>query len=72
MAEDQMAQLKAALGGQDLDELSALGEDQQKALLALIEAAQRQQGEELQKASEEALSHVPALLRGAVRRLLLK
>lgn len=68
----QQDQLRAALGNAagELPVLDALSADQMATLIQLIEAARAQQGTALQAASEQALSHVPALLRGAVRKLL--
>ncbi len=51
----------------DLGPLSAVDQDQ---LVGLIQTARRTQKAQLSQAMESALSHIPMLLRGAVRKIL--
>jgi hypothetical protein len=62
--------LQRELGGADLPDLSALSGAEQDRLVALIQTARRNQKAQLAQAMEDALSHIPALLRGAVRKVL--
>lgn len=62
--------LQRELGGAALPDLSALGGAEQDQLVGLIQAARRNQKAQLAQAMEAALSHIPALLRGAVRKIL--
>lgn len=48
----------------------ALGEADRQALLALLNAAETRQSDELEAAFEAALSHLPRLLRGTVRKMI--
>ncbi len=69
MATDLTA-LHDRLGGGDLSALNKLDEADVERLCQLFDAARTQQAETLQQASEQALKHIPALLRPAVRKLL--
>lgn len=65
-----LKELQQHLGGVELsfaDKLDAGDIDRYGDMLT---QASRQQAHTLQQASEESLKHVPALLRGAVRKLL--
>lgn len=65
------APLAAALGGPLPEGLSGLGEQDANTLVAALAAAKAAQRKALRESSETALSHVPMLLRGAVRKVLL-
>ncbi len=65
-----LTDLQARLGGADLSALQALNEQDAARLSVLIEHACEHQSETLKQASEQALKHIPALLRPAVRKLL--
>lgn len=54
---------------ESLKEFSALDEQQLRALIQSIDAAYRMQEQGLTAAIEGALSYVPALLRGAVKKI---
>lgn len=62
--------LQKELGSAALPDLSALSGAEQDSLVALIQTARRNQKAQLAQAMEAALSHIPALLRGAVRKIL--
>lgn len=64
-------ELKIALGGQLTQGLEALGADDQRRLAQELNEARARQQAELARALEDALKHVPMLLRGAVRKVLL-
>jgi DNA polymerase III delta subunit len=51
-------------------ELAQLSEDQLRELATAIEEVHQHQEESLQQAMEEALSHIPGMLRKSVRRML--
>jgi hypothetical protein len=66
---DAYERLRAALDGLEPEGFEAL-EDGQLALLAeAIERAREEHDRALDEATEESLSHVPRLLRPAVRRI---
>lgn len=54
-----------------VDVVGRLSESQAQALLDLLDAARERQHTALAEASEQSLRHVPALLRPAVRRVLM-
>jgi hypothetical protein len=62
--------LQKELGGVALPDLAALSAADQDQLVALIQSARRAQKTQLAAAMESALSHIPMLLRGAVRKIL--
>lgn len=70
-AKAALLELKQALGegAAELPPLKHLDEAQIKALIEAVQAARQQQRKTLNKAMEDALGHVPMLLRGAVRKL---
>jgi hypothetical protein len=62
--------LATELGGAAPKGLSRLSDDQLRDLTDAIEAARRRQAQALAQAGERALTHIPRLLRGPVRRVL--
>ena len=48
---------------------SSLGDDELLRLATMISAAREQQARELDEALENALGHIPRLMRGAIRRI---
>ncbi len=74
MAQLDLSAWDAQLPGlaQKLPDLDGLDQADIQRLEALILQAQAQQAASLAAATEESLSHVPALLRGAVRKLLFR
>ena len=65
-----MEDLRRQLGGEVPEGLSVLEADELAALAEVVREARERQSEALQSATDRALDRVPALLRGAVRRLL--
>ncbi|MDX1669722.1 MAG: hypothetical protein R3194_09910 [Limnobacter sp.] len=68
-----MAKLDPALLeaiGEPMPELEALSAKAQKQLAADLEAAHEEHDAFLQKSMEDALNHIPRLLRGAVKKIL--
>lgn len=61
--------LQEAIGG-SMPELEALGKDAQQQLAADLKSAHEAHDAFLQKSMEEALNHIPRLLRGAVKKIL--
>ena len=71
MASDAVAQLRAELDAEPPASLVALLSDDDVATLAtLVRDAKHSQSEALQRASDQALSHLPRLVRIAVQRVL--
>lgn len=64
-----LAALRAQLGGVLPKGAEQLGEERAAALAGKLRAARERQRAELDQALNQALSHVPLLLRGAVRKL---
>ncbi len=62
--------LQKELGGVALPDLAALSAADLDQLVALIQGARRAQKTQLAAAMESALSHIPMLLRGTVRKIL--
>lgn len=62
--------LQQELGGAALPDVSALSAADQDKLVSLVRSARRAQNAQLAEAMESALSHIPLLLRGAVRKIL--
>ena len=69
MNDSHRAALARELGGR-LPQLDALDEAELTALTEALRRARRNQQQQLQRAFEAALEHVPLLLRGAVRKIL--
>lgn len=65
-----MADLDAAVGGAVPDEFAALAQGQRTALAELVEAAAKRRAALLDRAIDDSLRYLPALLRGTVRRTL--
>lgn len=61
--------LKAELGGEVPPGLEVLDAAVQKRLVQTLRAAKQRQQKHLDEAIDEALKHVPALLRSPIRRL---
>ncbi len=73
MAQSAADSLRRELGrsAADLPPLATLSPEHRQYLADLIRAAKKQQRAALADSTERALHHVPALLRGVVRRVLL-
>lgn len=69
MSNSHRAALARELGGR-LPQLDGLDESELAALTEALRRARRNQQQQLQRAFEAALEHVPLLLRGAVRKIL--
>lgn len=67
----QLQTLIDEIGGGTLTGLDALDADDLQALTDAMRKARRSQQQQLAHALEAALGHVPALLRGPVRKILL-
>jgi hypothetical protein len=65
-----MTNLADAIGAPPPAELEALSEADTAALAGLVERAARQRSELLDRAIDDSLRHIPALLRGTVKRAL--
>jgi hypothetical protein len=63
-------ELHRQLGGEVPEGLSVLDAEELATLADIIREARERQSEALHSATDRALDRVPALLRGAVRRLL--
>lgn len=61
--------LKAQLGGQVPPALSGVDDDSLAELAAAVADARRRQAAEIAAAGDQALSHVPRLLRVAIRKV---
>ncbi|HZR37326.1 MAG TPA: hypothetical protein VFA75_18295 [Nevskia sp.] len=70
MSDTHTAALSRELGGKPLPDLGALEPGEIDALTRTLRGARRNQQQQLQRALEAALGHVPVLLRGAVRKIL--
>jgi len=68
MADDAASELRRQLG--DVKILDGLSAANSRKLLALMTDARAHQQAALEKALEGALSHIPMLLRGPVRKVL--
>jgi hypothetical protein len=69
MADKGFEALRARLGDTPPDGLHALTDAQLADLVTAITDARRRQGEALAAAGDRALSHIPRLLRGPIRRV---
>lgn len=65
-----LAELTRELGGQATSGLEGLADPDLEKLLLAVREAKRQQKDALRKAIDDGMSFVPALLRGALRRIL--
>lgn len=71
MSEEALEPLRRALhGAEPPEEMARLTESELEELAAAIETMHRHQEEALQQAMEDALSHVPGMLRKSVRKML--
>lgn len=68
MTADAKAELRQQLG--ELDAVERLSVEQAEALVAAVGQARERHDRTLADARDEALGHIPALLRGGVRRAL--
>ncbi|OZM69992.1 hypothetical protein CFN78_27715 [Amycolatopsis antarctica] len=66
---DQARSLSDQLDGPLPPGIEALGADERQVLAEALRDARRQQSAALGRAGEESLKYVPALLRGAVRKV---
>jgi hypothetical protein len=66
---DAYVRLRTALDGLDPEGFDALDDEQLELLAEAIERAREEHDRALDEATEESLSHVPRLLRPAVRRI---
>lgn len=71
MSEKQLAALSKELGGKALPDLAALSPAEIDSITQSVRRARRTQQEQLQRAFESALGHIPMLLRGPIRKILL-
>ncbi len=69
MPDPAFEQLRAELGGQAPERLRRLKAEHLLDLADAVRGARHRETEALEAASERALSHVPRLLRGPVRRI---
>ena len=65
-----VSELSQALGAAPPPELDVLTEQEQAALAELVTAAAQRRSELLDTAIDESLRHLPALVRGPVKRVL--
>jgi hypothetical protein len=65
-----MRALRTELGGTGGEGLEALNPEELEALAQALRDTKRRQSAALRDASEGALNHVPALLRGPIRKIL--
>lgn len=70
MTKAGLQQLSEELGVRAPERLSELNEAELSLLTEAVKRLKKRQDVELNSALENALSHVPALLRGAVRKIL--
>ena len=71
MTKSNTNDLEHELGGQG-EGLAALDASDRKLLAAQVRAARQREGKALEKALDETLTLVPAVLRGAIKRLFQK
>lgn len=69
---EPLADLETVLHAAPPAELAALPPDAIADLAAAIRTARREQGAALEAAGEQALTHVPRLLRGPVKKVLFR
>ena len=70
MAVDNRALLAQELGGQPPQEIAVLKADEVGVLVEALQQARRRQKDQLRQAMEQALGHLPLLLRAPVRKIL--
>jgi len=71
VSEKQLAALSKELGGKPLPDLAALSTPEIESITESLRRARRAQEEQLKRAFDSALGHIPLLLRGPVRKILL-
>ena len=70
MADDRLKELSAELGSVAPEGLSALNDEELAELASCLRQAKRAQREQIRRAFDGALSHVPFLLRGPLKKML--
>lgn len=70
MAEDGLKALAVQLGGRAPGGLTALDSEHLRDLADAVHAVKRRQAAELAAAGDQALHHIPRLLRGPIRKML--
>ena len=70
MADDRLQQLNAELGARAPAGLATLSDEELAQLATCIRQAKREQREQIRRAFDSALSHVPFLLRGPLKKML--
>ncbi len=70
MAESRLKEVNAELGAEAPGELVALSNEELAQLAGCIRQAKRAQKEQIRRAFDSALSHVPFLLRGPLKKML--
>lgn len=69
--DNRIESLSRLLGGETPpQELASLEDQELESLVTSVQQLQRHQESELERALEDALSHIPALLRKSVRKML--
>ena len=71
VSEQQLAALSKELGGKTLPDLQALSGAEIASITESLRRARHNQEQQLQRAFDAALGHIPLLLRGPVRKILL-
>jgi hypothetical protein len=69
MAVDNRAMLAQELGGPPPQGIAVLKADEVEVLVAALRQARRHQKDQLKQATEQALGHLPLLLRAPVRKI---
>jgi hypothetical protein len=70
MSTDRLNALEEQLGAKPPEALSALTDRQVRDLVGAVKEARHRQAAELAAASEQALRHIPKLLRAPLRKML--
>jgi hypothetical protein len=70
MTQDGVAALAAQLRDTPPEGLAALSDADLHHLASAVQASRRRQAAELDAAGEQALSHIPRLLRGPIRKVI--
>ena len=70
MADGRLKELSAELGASAPGELAVLSDKELAELVSCLRQAKRAQREQIRRAFDSALSHVPFLLRGPLKKML--